>query len=902
MLNAIHSLVRRLSNLKLKGHRRRLSRGGLATQVENLEGRQLLSATTFSWTYSPAETTQNIAPAEVSLATSTSNPDVATGWRTFDPEIDKIDLSGFHTLPARYAGPSDLRMSPKLDEIKASEVQRMYRVFNTGADFTIFSTDKNEYDTLKSWGLQDQTEGRPGFEVLKTASHGAQPIHRLYNPNNSQHYFTMNDGERDSLVHAGWHAEPDMGNAFSKNAARPETTEVYMLYKTKGGDHLFTTDAREVKKLLDGPGGWVQQTSLGYAFGTSTQSSDEGNTLNIDRANGSEIIGTLHLVGGEGNSGAEQAVVVTVRGVDILLDLHGDQSLMTQANQFNNHAVWLGGNLQATQTNGTELSQVTFRTGSLLALGEQPLIRFHTMMGFISQPDDPIERWLDTNFPTQYDTNGATSTQAHVTTSTATTTSNGVVTTSHSARGITGAGTANKSATDGSTISQGQAGPFNDRYPPEQPPVIWTPFGKPGENWETTKKIYEGYEKTKELKDAIEKARKGKVQLPSAKDILIDHLFPDHTGDEYDDNPERAASDPTEQQRMNDWKLQQQNQKDLEKIREEDEFWRAYDREIEQMLRGDFQNQTPCFPSQSQPRTPSNGQHVSRIGADENRTGNEPPVSPDLIASGYRSSTDNGSDWQAFSDQLLGSQMPGGSGVSGGCDDDVVLLIPDGSQMPGGSGVSEGDAPGSVAFGQMSSNNGNSDWTQIIDQLFGDSSSLDQLLNGNSNPSVPAVDFFSIFNGMSSQANGSNGSNGATLGANENLPYGTPSVSPNDPLVTGGFGGFGSDFFASLFGQSTTTVPTGPWGTSGGNTNPFGGFSGFGDASGTSIGFAAPSWGGSGTNYPGATSNSVFNGLGDGSNTTYAGWPNFNNANDLGTFYTAAAQQHTFTPTGYNYL
>ena len=214
-----------------KARRRRPARNGLASRVEDLERRQLLSAATYEWTYSPVEANQNTNPAIVDTVSSTTQGNPQTGT-----------------------------------DLTADEIQPMYRCYNPNGNFTIYTTNKHEFDTLKSWGYRDETEGVPGFDVLNTPSHGARPIHRLYNPNNSQHYFTMNDGERDFLVRAGWNAEPDMGHALSKNLARPGMAEVYMLYNHQGGDHVFTADIAEVQKLLSGPGRWEQQTSLGYAL------------------------------------------------------------------------------------------------------------------------------------------------------------------------------------------------------------------------------------------------------------------------------------------------------------------------------------------------------------------------------------------------------------------------------------------------------------------------------------------------------------------------------------------------------------------------------------------------------------------------------------------------------------
>jgi hypothetical protein len=149
---------------------------------------------------------------------------------------------------------------------------RMHRSFNPNADYTIFTTQKVEHDTLVSWGYRDQTTGRDGFNVLASDDEGAQPIHRLYNPNNGQHYFTLDNNERDFLDQVGWNVEPDMGYAFGRDDQQTGSTEIFMLYQKTGGDHIFTTNAAERDQLLAEPSNdWEQQTSLGFAFAVDTQ-------------------------------------------------------------------------------------------------------------------------------------------------------------------------------------------------------------------------------------------------------------------------------------------------------------------------------------------------------------------------------------------------------------------------------------------------------------------------------------------------------------------------------------------------------------------------------------------------------------------------------------------------------
>ena len=53
---------------------------------------------------------------------------------------------------------------------------------------------------------------------------GTQPMHRLYNPNSGEHFYTGSDAERDHLVSLGWRSEGEGWVAPVKS-----TTPVYRL-------------------------------------------------------------------------------------------------------------------------------------------------------------------------------------------------------------------------------------------------------------------------------------------------------------------------------------------------------------------------------------------------------------------------------------------------------------------------------------------------------------------------------------------------------------------------------------------------------------------------------------------------------------------------------------------------
>lgn len=142
----------------------------------------------------------------------------------------------------------------------------VYRIYNGNASQHVFTSGRGEYRTQLNAGLSEESLSDASrdfaFFQTSTAPAGSVPVHRLYNPNGGQHYFTTNDVERQNLINAGWTPEGDWGNVYT--SAQGAATEVYMLYLN--GDHLWTRSQSE-RDALHSPqwGGWEIQTSLGFA-------------------------------------------------------------------------------------------------------------------------------------------------------------------------------------------------------------------------------------------------------------------------------------------------------------------------------------------------------------------------------------------------------------------------------------------------------------------------------------------------------------------------------------------------------------------------------------------------------------------------------------------------------------
>lgn len=118
-----------------------------------------------------------------------------------------------------------------------------------------FSDEENRqleerYETDDIRFSQEQQE----FELC--VENGRESIHRLYNPNSGEHFYTAASRERDYLIEAGWR---DEGDAWDMPAQ--SDYPIYRVYNPNAGDHHYTGDKIEVAALIKA--GWKDE---GIAF------------------------------------------------------------------------------------------------------------------------------------------------------------------------------------------------------------------------------------------------------------------------------------------------------------------------------------------------------------------------------------------------------------------------------------------------------------------------------------------------------------------------------------------------------------------------------------------------------------------------------------------------------------
>ena len=77
----------------------------------------------------------------------------------------------------------------------------MHRLYNPNSYEHFYTGDDAEFANLVSLGWQDEQYGW-------TAPTSGDPVYRLYNPNNGgDHHYTLDAAERDMLIAAGWSYE-----------------------------------------------------------------------------------------------------------------------------------------------------------------------------------------------------------------------------------------------------------------------------------------------------------------------------------------------------------------------------------------------------------------------------------------------------------------------------------------------------------------------------------------------------------------------------------------------------------------------------------------------------------------------------------------------------------------------
>ena len=136
----------------------------------------------------------------------------------------------------------------------------MHRVYNPNSGEHFYTSGENEYSTLIGLGWGDE-----GYGWTAPLGNGV-PVYRLYNPTAGEHHYTTSDSERQALTELGWN---DEGIGW---LAADEGTPVYRLYNANqfANNHHFTSSEAERDELI--ALGWTYEGIAWYGYVEPTYS------------------------------------------------------------------------------------------------------------------------------------------------------------------------------------------------------------------------------------------------------------------------------------------------------------------------------------------------------------------------------------------------------------------------------------------------------------------------------------------------------------------------------------------------------------------------------------------------------------------------------------------------------
>jgi len=149
----------------------------------------------------------------------------------------------------------------------------VYRLYSPVTLEHLYTTDLNEYDTLKSYVGTWNGEGQVFSEYGGAGTVGGiadEPLYRLYNPSVLQHLWTTDFNEYTVLGTEGWNQEGIVGYVFpaapgATATSLPTVPGSQALYRMMAPQvHLWTTSPSEYDTLQTE--GWTGEGIIGYVL------------------------------------------------------------------------------------------------------------------------------------------------------------------------------------------------------------------------------------------------------------------------------------------------------------------------------------------------------------------------------------------------------------------------------------------------------------------------------------------------------------------------------------------------------------------------------------------------------------------------------------------------------------
>lgn len=118
---------------------------------------------------------------------------------------------------------------------------------------------RSYYDFSYNWILRPPSAPEVPKVSIETVKNG---IYRIYNPNNTQHHFTADRNEAETLVDAGWIYE---GAPFKSASSG---VQLYRVYNPFSGEHLYVKDHEAAELAIIG---WVIESYAWVAPKSGTE-------------------------------------------------------------------------------------------------------------------------------------------------------------------------------------------------------------------------------------------------------------------------------------------------------------------------------------------------------------------------------------------------------------------------------------------------------------------------------------------------------------------------------------------------------------------------------------------------------------------------------------------------------
>ncbi len=192
---------------------------------------------------------------------SCDSPCIDTGDPKFDP-ADEVDLDG------------SPRVFGSLVDLGAFEFQGrgpVYRFWSASQGTHFYTLKGSERDKLISqYAQQWRFEGIAFYAYFKRSETNLTPVYRFWSPLSGAHMYTTSDAEKEKMrreMSKDWWYEGVVFYTYPERKQPANAVPVYRFASLESADHFYTVNEDEKDELLGpGAGRWVYEGVAWYAF------------------------------------------------------------------------------------------------------------------------------------------------------------------------------------------------------------------------------------------------------------------------------------------------------------------------------------------------------------------------------------------------------------------------------------------------------------------------------------------------------------------------------------------------------------------------------------------------------------------------------------------------------------